>query len=403
MGNLNNKINRGIYRELIIEIDYLGNIVAISDNCYNILGYNSNEISGVNIRNFILEGDINLHEEESSFELTFIDKVGEYKYFDVFMHTIIDDKHQITGAILSLIDISRFRSIREKQEKILKILELSKDIIYMVEIEPEQKMIYINPAVEENLGISIEENYKNPNRAYEAAHPDDKDKFIMKKSGELDYSKPIQVRYKNVNGEYIWFEESVIPIYDNKRKLIVLIGFCRNIQERKAMEDELKKVSFYDSLTGIWNRSYFQREINELNTVRNEKIGMIICDLDNLKYINDNFGHPQGDELLKEFSRILESYTSKTIISARIGGDEFVLLSKGESYDFVEKLYHDLLKSIDEYNLKIKYKVVPLSVSVGFAYSESSIGLTQQVYNIADSKMYEHKSNSKKYINYSGV
>lgn len=150
----------------------------------------------------------------------------------------------------------------------------------------------------------------------------------------------------------------------------------------------------YDSLTGIRNRTYFEREINDLNIQTNKQIGMIICDLDNLKKVNDNFGHLRGDELLKQFAKILNKYTSDEVLVARIGGDEFILLLKGKSRSFLEEIYCDLLESIKEYNLK--NKDLPIRVSIGSGYSETSIAMTNLVYNTADSKMYEEKANNKR-------
>lgn len=389
MGNLDNIIPR----ELIMEIDGLGNIISVSDNCYNILRYNSNEIINFNIKQFILGGNTNFLEEgKRNFNLVLIDKSKRYKYFDVLMHLIRDSRNKVKGAKLSL--IHQDGMTKGKTQDFVQIVELSRDIIYMVELQPELKMIYINSAVTEKLGISVEENYKNPNRAFEAVHVDDRHKFITKINNQLDYSNPIQMRYQHINGEYIWFEESVIPIYNEEKELIALVGFCRDIQERKVMEENLKKISFYDSLTGIRNRTYFEKEIYDLNINKDKQLGMIICDLDHLKYINDNFGHLQGDQLLKQFARILDKYSNEDIIASRIGGDEFILLIQGKSYKFVEEIYFDLLDSINKYN--IKNQDIPIMVSVGLGYEKTSIGTTQSVYNIADTRMYEDKAKNKR-------
>ena len=266
MGNLDNSIPR----ELIMEIDGLGNIISVSDNCYNILRYNSNEIINFNIKQFILGGNTNFLEEgKRNFNLVLIDKSKRYKYFDVLMHLIRDSRNKVKGAKLSL--IHQDGMTKGKTQDFVQIVELSRDIIYMVELQPELKMIYINSAVTEKLGISVEENYKNPNRAFEAVHVDDRHKFITKINNQLDYSNPIQMRYQHINGEYIWFEESVIPIYNEEKELIALVGFCRDIQERKVMEENLKKISFYDSLTGIRNRTYFEKEIYDLKSNKDKQ------------------------------------------------------------------------------------------------------------------------------------
>lgn len=276
----------------------------------------------------------------------------------------------------------------------LQILELSRDIIYMVGLEPELKMLYINPAITERLGISVEENYKYPHRAMEAAHVDELEIFRKKVSGELDYSKPIEVRYRHVNGDYIWFEESVIPIYDKEKKLIALVGFCRDIQERKMREEQLNGLIFADSLTGIKNRTFFEQEIAKLELKTDTSLGMIMCDLDGLKYVNDTYGHRAGDTLLRDFGEILDRCTDRDIAAARIGGDEFVLLIKGKSEEIMENLCLELGEEIGQYNSR--NKKIPIYVSIGMGYSKTSVGMTQQVFNTADSRMYKNKAENKK-------
>ena len=112
------------------------------------------------------------------------------------------------------------------------------------------------------------------------------------------------------------------------------------------MEEKLKKIGYYDCLTGIRNRTYFQNELDNLHFKVNKEIGIIICDLDNLKEVNDNLVI-LGDNLLKSFGQTLDEFTSENILTARIGGDEFAILIKGESYEFVEDTYYKLLKSIE--------------------------------------------------------
>lgn len=391
MDNLDSNISR----ELIIEIDSKGNITKTTNNCYNILGYNPGEMLYLNIYDLISDHNIDLLEAgKNKLKLIFHLKNKGQKYLDVLIHPVINNKDEVVGAKLSIIDVSRIT--KAKKQDFLTILELSRDIIYMVELVPELKMVYLNSAITRKLGTSLEENYNNPNLAFESVHPEDKANFIMKINDKLDYTTPIQVRYKHVNGEYIWFEESVIPIYNSTRKLIGLVGFCRDIQEQKVMEERLRKLSYYDSLTGIRNRTYFEKEINDLNFKTNKAIGIIICDLDNLKYLNDNLGHLRGDELLKDFANILDKYTNNNTTAARIGGDEFVILLKDKSHKDLKEIYMDLIKSIERYNLKNK---LPIRVSIGTGYSEFSIGSTEWVFNTADSKMYEAKVANKKYYN----
>lgn len=99
--------------------------------------------------------------------------------------------------------------------------------------------------------------------------------------------------------------------------------------------------------------------------------------------------------MLKQFANILDKHTSKDISVARIGGDEFALLLKGKSPEFTEEIYDNLLESIKVYNFE--NKDMPIKVAIGLGYSKTSIGMIKQLYNIADSRMYEDKAANKKY------
>ena len=373
-----------ISRELLIELDNLGVIKNISPNCSCILGYDRDKLIGKNIFDFIVEGNMDLMSDyEKNYKVTLKTKYGD-KTFDVLSN----------GSILSLIDTDRlYGGEHLDKRKLLNILELSKDIIYFVQLKPEHKFIYLNSAVEEIIGIPVEEHYKDSNITYSCVHPDDLEIFDKKRRGELDFNEPIQARYRNIHGQYIWLEEIAIPIRDEEGDVVALVGFCRNIQARKELEERLRKLGYYDCLTGIKNRAFFQKELDTLHYKKNDSIGILVCDLDNLKYINDKLGHLQGDKLLKNFAKIIDSFSSEKVVTARIGGDEFVILIKGESYEYLQKIHGDLLREVAKYNSK--NKKLPIMVSIGYAYSKTSLGKTKKIFNLADKRMYENKLNNK--------
>ena len=226
-----------IYRELIIELDNSGIVKNISPNSSKILGYDIDEIVGLNIFNFIVGDSIEFDEVfEENQEIALRSKSGENKYFDAVTNLIFNQNQEQNSALISLIDKGRLQGARMEDRKLLNILESSKDIIYMVQQRPEVKFLYLNSIAKDIMGKDIEDYYKNPMIPFELTHPDDREIFLKKMNGEIDYSRPIQARYKNANGEYIWLEESIIPIYNKDKEVAVLIGFCRDIQERKELD-----------------------------------------------------------------------------------------------------------------------------------------------------------------------
>ena len=107
-------------------------------------------------------------------------------------------------------------------------------------------------------------------------------------------------------------------------------GLVADITERKAMLEHLKDMAEHDGLTGLYNRSYFQQELERV-VERVRRAGGICCallyiDLDNFKYINDTLGHTAGDKLIIEVASLLNKRVRKSDLIARIGGDEFSVL-----------------------------------------------------------------------------
>lgn len=102
----------------------------------------------------------------------------------------------------------------------------------------------------------------------------------------------------------------------------------KNIQQ---LNEQLLFAAYHDSLTDLYNRSWLSTmmkvQIKE-TTEKNEKFGILLFDIDNMKDINDSRGHNAGDELLKQVATILKLMESKTVTATRFGGDEFVLLYK---------------------------------------------------------------------------
>lgn len=159
------------------------------------------------------------------------------------------------------------------------------------------------------------------------------------------------------------------------------------------IEEELKYLSFHDALTGLFNRNYFEQEIKRREKEkRTEKMycpptGIMICDVDGLKLVNDTLGHERGDALLIEAARIIQSVFSKNALIARIGGDEFAVLLE-ENEEGMALAYHNIHQTLRLYNAN--NPELPLSISAGYAVDHISPDLTQ-VFKEADNNMYREK------------
>lgn len=163
----------------------------------------------------------------------------------------------------------------------------------------------------------------------------------------------------------------------------------KEIIERIRAEEKLRYYSFHDVVTGIYNRTYFEQKMEGLEGEGHFPFGIIVCDVDGLKFVNDSFGHIRGDGLLATVADVIKHSFREDDIVARIGGDEFAVLLPDKSRDVVEAACVRIKESVEKYNENIPE--LPLSISVGFAVSEDSCIAAGELFKKADNNMYQEK------------
>jgi diguanylate cyclase (GGDEF)-like protein len=165
-----------------------------------------------------------------------------------------------------------------------------------------------------------------------------------------------------------------------------------NIEQYEKLlksEKELQYLSFHDSLTGLFNRTY----LNEMLNINKDSkyLAVFMFDIDKLKYVNDNFGHAEGDKLICSASDILKKCFRETDTVARIGGDEFLSILPECDFEMAELFKNRINKEINIHNSNIQEAHLALSVSIGFAVSENNIDTLENIMKKADELMYVEK------------
>lgn len=181
--------------------------------------------------------------------------------------------------------------------------------------------------------------------------------------------------------------------------IYTFLGYLVNAREKllkkvRESEEKYRTLSLYDGLTELHNRRGFDfLAEQQLKTANRTKIQMLLLfvDVNNLKRINDTFGHQEGDKALIVTANILKKQIRKSDILARIGGDEFVALINKSIDNLPEILANRLEESIRTYNAEGINKS-KLSFSIGFAhYYPTSPCSIKELLNHADKNMYEQK------------
>lgn len=174
-------------------------------------------------------------------------------------------------------------------------------------------------------------------------------------------------------------------IIDDKQ--VGTYAIYEDITQRKETEEQLRYLSYYDALTGLHNRAYFEEQGLRFDAERGPA-GIIVCDIDGLKLINDSLGHRAGDRLLKATADILRYSFREDDVIARIGGDEFAVLS-AQGEPAVTRSAGRIRKGVDLYNKT--HDKLPLSLSIGLAVRSHDSEDIRQVFKRADDNMYREK------------
>lgn len=181
--------------------------------------------------------------------------------------------------------------------------------------------------------------------------------------------------------------------HDSKDEIGILVQtFNAMVEHEDRKSEELLHTSTHDSLTGLYNRSYFDAEMERLSRGRQTPISVVIADIDLLKECNDTIGHAAGDVLIRETAAtLLESFRAEDVV-ARIGGDEFGVLLPGVDAELVKQTLDRLRKALLKSTPPVEN--FPLSVSLGCATAHTAEDLID-AFEQADQRMYHEKRRKK--------
>jgi len=285
------------------------------------------------------------------------------------------------------------QSLKDGEEKYRSLVESTNDSIYVV--DRNYKYLFMNKKHIVRMGFSGNEYL---GQEYSKFHtPEETELFIAKANTVFDSGKSITHEYKSKrDGRYFLLTLSPIKKDDAKVKAVTVVS--KDITDYKIAEEKLHNLSLSDELTGLHNRRGFFAVAGQfLKLARRQKEGtfMLYADIDNLKEINDTFGHKEGDQVLIETANILKRNYRESDVIARLGGDEFVIIPIGTAKDNIGIITSRFEKSIETYN-STSNRGYKLSLSYGLAYydPENPCSLDELLMQ-ADKAMYEHKRNKQ--------
>ncbi|MEI6578045.1 MAG: HD domain-containing phosphohydrolase [Eubacteriales bacterium] len=246
---------------------------------------------------------------------------------------------------------------------------------------------YVNPKFTQITGYSFEEAIgKNPRILKSDFLPDIvyKELWDTITAGNEWHGEFLNIKK---DGEKYWESAIITAVRDTDEKIINFLAVKEDITEKKLQLEEIEFLSYHDPLTGLFNRRFYEIEINRLNNEKYYPLTLVMVDVNGLKLTNDAFGHGAGDDLLKKVADILTNECRAEDIIARIGGDEFVILLPSTDAKHADIIINRINAKIAKENINN----IVLSLSVGFATKDDKSGTMYEVFMKAEDAMYRHK------------
>lgn len=390
----------GIVSDAVMKIDSRGHILSANPAALQLFELDEKTVDATPITALIpiwsdkLISDVNHNHE--TYGRT---KTG--KRINIEWNASLTSTDNVDSYLLTLKDITA----RKEAEKMLvmreKVIAASTNGVVIIDMKSQQAIIYVNDALVQMTGFQSDEILGHPIQFLFQANPPNP-KYDVLAVFESHADNIIEVQSNKKNGEMAWYEIHFSPIKE-KNEILYMVGIVIDITNRKKMEDDLKRLALFDSLTAIPNRFLLSDRL--VQAVTNAKstrslLAVLFLDIDRFKFINDTYGHPIGDDLLVVIVERLLKCVKPTDTVARFGGDEFVIvLENYHTIDHVNVIAADIAHQLRQ-PISLSIGELAITISIGISiYPQDGDDASTLIKN-ADAAMYMAKSSGRNQIAY---
>lgn len=283
-------------------------------------------------------------------------------------------------------------ALRQSEERFRNLARALPDAIYALEL-PARRVTYFNH--DTFLGYGRSELMAH-HSILSALHPEDAPAVLaawkrMTRGGEC---APIEYRVRHKAGHWEWVQSrGVVQRRDANGRPTQILIILSTITARKQAEEELRRLSTHDALTGLYNRGFFVEEMARLERGREFPVSIVMADVDDLKATNDQQGHAAGDAMLKRAAQVLTDAFRAEDLVARVGGDEFAVLLPATDAAAARVSLQRVRQTIEENNAAHVGAPIRLSLGIGTAENPAPLSVALKE---ADANMYDDKRGRNK-------
>jgi diguanylate cyclase (GGDEF)-like protein/PAS domain S-box-containing protein len=311
-----------------------------------------------------------------------------------------EDRELRSSIVMALYKYQIEQKLKESEERYALATRAANDGIWDWDLVTDE--IYYSPRWISMLGLDEKAIINTPGEWLERIHSDDRnmvDQALNAHLSGLTDTFECEYRILHQDGGYRWMLCRGLAVNSNKQKPYRIAGSQSDITNRKRMEQELIHKALHDELTELPNRALFEDRLHyclaQMKRNPEKRASVLFLDLDNFKFVNDNYGHGCGDELLIRIARILEKCLRPGDTVSRFGGDEFAILvdnmdSLSDPHQIADRIQRELSSPI-----QIENRDLLISASIGIIQVNSSYQTTEDILRDVDIAMYSAKNKGK--------
>ncbi|MFV1996955.1 MAG: EAL domain-containing protein [Acidiferrobacterales bacterium] len=289
------------------------------------------------------------------------------------------------------------RALLEQSETRLRTLINSMHEV-LFELDNEGRISFINPSWQTVSGYTIDDSLGKPLAD-----------FLSEESVEIFSPANLsKIRRKNhevllntAGGDPVWVTLDAESQTDSGGKFTGVIGTLGDITETVELnrmlttyQEELYHLSVTDPLTGLFNRRHFDTQFDIIlsdHLKNNRPLCLLLVDIDGFKFINDTYGHPFGDEVLKSIALLLQELIRRNDYICRLAGDEFAMVLKNTGLKDATRIAYKLHDNINQAQIQLPVGHIQIQCSIGVAEAPTHGESAQALISAADVALYQSK------------
>lgn len=367
------------------------------------MGYTEEEISSMNLLDVLHPESmmccqdrferLKQGESLSCIQFKFVAKSGETIHLSGDCGSIIKDGEAIStrGIFRNVTEMARAEeALRASEARYQTLYENAPDI--NTTINPSGEIMSINRIGARMLGYAVDELVGES--VAKIVHPEDQAAvfaYSEKKFKDPLLDNGIEYRCIRKDGSIFWVHQRVSQELESSESRLLVV--CRDITEKRKLEEQLAHQATHDALTNLINRREFERRLDRLlvnASGATENHVLCYLDLDQFKIINDTCGHIAGDELLRQIASLLEGHIRARDTLARLGGDEFAVIMEHCPIDKAVDLAEKIRSTVENFRFHWRSRRFSIGVSIGVVPMQEGYN-PEVALSMADSACYAAK------------